>query len=158
MSDHLFSPLKLGNITLPNRICFPAHRTNFSVRGRVTDRHIAYYSRRARGKCGMIILGEICIHPDDRPWESMIEINHSEAINDFRKLTAAIHGNGAVIMAQLNHHGFQSSGNITRKAVLGPSANADIAFGETSKPMEPEDFAVVINAFSNAARIARNHC
>ncbi len=156
MFVHLFNPLQIGAITLPNRICFQAHRTNFTQNGRLTDRHIAYYSRRAQGKCGMIILGEICIHPDDVPWESMIEIYNPDAVNDFRKLTGAIHKHGTVVLAQLCHHGFQSSGSITRKAIWGPSANADISFGETSKPMEPEDFDVVINAFANAGRLARD--
>jgi mycofactocin system FadH/OYE family oxidoreductase 2 len=155
MFVHLFNPLQIGKITLPNRICFQAHRTNFTQNGRLNDRHFAYYSRRAQGKCGMIILGEICIHPDDVPWETMIEAYNPNAVKDFRKFTGEIHKYETPVIAQLCHHGFQSSGSITRKAVWGPSANADISFGETSKPMEPEDFEVIINAFADAGRIAR---
>ncbi len=156
MYHNLFKPLIVGQTTLPNRICFLAHRTNFAKKGRLSDRHISYYSRRAQGKCGLIILGELSIHPDDRPWESMIETYNPDAVKDFRVLTAAVHAYGTAIFAQLNHRGFQSSGAITRKAIWGPSAVSDIVFGETAKPMEPEDIEALVHAFSEAARTARD--
>lgn len=156
MYDQLFKPLGLGNVTLPNRACFLAHRTNFSKRGELNDKHIAYYTRRAMGGCGLIIVGELCIHPDNRPWESMINFYDPLVEKEFKKLTESIHSRDSLVFAQLNHHGFQSSGAITRKEVLGPSASSDISFGEVSKPMESEDFQVVIDAFSGSARIARN--
>lgn len=136
---------------MPNRVCFLAHRTNFGCKGRLNDRHIAYYRRRARGGCGLIIVGELSIHPNDRPWESMIETFSPEAVDDFRKLTQTVHAFGTPIFAQLNHHGFQSNGAITRQETWGPSATADVVFGEVSKAMETEDMATVVDAFSAAA-------
>jgi mycofactocin system FadH/OYE family oxidoreductase 2 len=151
MFDNLFTPLNLGNTTLSNRICLLAHRTNFSQSGRLNERHIAYYRRRAQGGCGLIILGELAVHPDDRPWETLIEVHRPEVAAGFQKLTDAVHQFDTRIMAQLNHWGFQSSGYVTRKAILGPSAVADIVFGETCKPMEPEDFTEIVDAYSQAA-------
>ncbi|MFZ0611095.1 MAG: hypothetical protein WAM73_02550 [Desulfobacterales bacterium] len=146
MHEHLFSPLKMGSTELPNRIALLAHRTNFAKSGRITDRHIAYYRRRAQGGCGLIIVGELAVHPDDRPWETLIEVHRPEVTADFQKLTDAVHHFDTRIMAQLNHRGFQSSGHVTRKAILGPSAIADIVFGETCKPMEPEDMTAIADA------------
>ena len=154
MFDYLFSPLTIGRVTLPNRICFLAHRTNFAQKGLLNDRHIAYYRRRAQGGCGLIILGGLSIHPHDRPWEPMIEAYHSHVVRDYRKLTNAVHELDSFIFAQLNHHGFQSSGAITRQAVWGPSAMSDIVFGETAKAMEMEDMEVVVDAFARAAILA----
>jgi mycofactocin system FadH/OYE family oxidoreductase 2 len=151
----LFEPLHLGNVKLPNRVCFLAHRTNFARRGRLNDRHIAYYRRRAQGGCGLIIVGELSIHAGDRPWEAMIEAFKPEVIDDYRRLTSAVHEFETRIFAQLNHHGFQSSGSITREAVWGPSAIADIEFGETAKAMETEDMVTVVAAFARAAELAR---
>ncbi|MDR3553313.1 MAG: hypothetical protein P4L55_01030, partial [Syntrophobacteraceae bacterium] len=73
MPNHIFSPLQLGKVSIPNRICFLAHRTNFPNQGVLTDQHVAYYRRRAEGGCGLIIVGELSVHPQDRPWEFMIE-------------------------------------------------------------------------------------
>ncbi|MBN1905356.1 MAG: FAD-dependent oxidoreductase [Deltaproteobacteria bacterium] len=154
MFDRLFTPLALGKTIIPNRVCFLAHRTNFSKRGELNEKHLAYYTRRAKGGCGLIILGELCIHPDNRPWGSLVNFYDPSVIRQFRKLTNAIHSHGSLIFAQLIHHGFQSSGAITRKEVWGPSANSDISFGEVSKPMEIEDIHEVIEAFANAALIA----
>ncbi len=154
MSKNLFSPLNIGAVTLPNRICLLAHRTNFASNGVLNDRHIAYYRRRAQGGCGLIILGELGLHLNDCPWETLIETYHPGAIADFQRLTHAVHEFDTRIFAQLNHYGFQSSGNITRQAVWGPSATSDIAFGETCKPMEPEDIDELVDAFAQAAVVA----
>lgn len=155
MSDHLFSPLRLGRVSIPNRICFLAHRTNFPNQGVLTDRHVAYYRRRAEGGCGLIIVGELSVHPQDRPWEFMIEAFDQKVLEGYRSLTEAVHEKGARVFANLNHHGFQSSGAITRCEVWGPSALSDIAFGETSKAMEDEDRETVTGAFCRAAFLAR---
>jgi len=155
MYDNLYTELKVGSIELSNRICFLAHRTNFARAGRLTNRHIAYYRRRARGGCGLIIVGELALHEGDRPWEAMVEAYRPEVVDDYRRLTAAVHEFETRIFAQLNHHGFQSSGSITRQAVWGPSAMADIEFGETAKAMEAEDMTALTAAFARAAEFAR---
>ncbi len=152
MVDHLFTFLKIGPVILPNRICFLAHRTNFGCKGRLNDRHIAYYRRRARGGCGLIILGELSIYPNDYPWEGMIETYHPAAVEDFQRFTDTLHASDTLVFAQLNHHGFQSNGARTRRETWGPSAVADVVFGEVCKPMEPEDITAVVDAFSDAAR------
>jgi len=154
-SDRLFSPLTVGGVQLKNRICFQAHRTHFADDGRINQRLIAYYRRRAQGGCGLITLGELSIHSHDQPWNKMIRAYGSDIVRDYRQLTGAIQEFGTRIFAQLCHHGFQSSGLVSRQAILGPSAVADIAFGEVSKVMEPEDMAEVISSFANAARLAR---
>jgi mycofactocin system FadH/OYE family oxidoreductase 2 len=151
MPAHLFSPLTVRGTELPNRVCFLAHRTNYGKSGRITDRHVAHYRRRAQGGCGLITVGELTVHPDDRPWETLIEAYDPETVAGFRRLTDAVHRFDTRIFAQLNHHGFQSSGAVTRKAVIGPSAVADIVFGEVCKPMEPEDIAEMIEAYRRSA-------
>ncbi len=151
MHEHLFSPLKLGKTKLANRICLLAHRTNFGRGGVLNDRHIAYYRRRAQGGCGLIIVGELAIHPNDRPWESLIDLQDDSIIRGLKRLTDAVHEFDTHVFAQLNHHGFQSSGHITRKSIWGPSATSDIVFGEACKPMEPEDMTELLEAFVQAA-------
>lgn len=152
---HIFKPLRIGTTTLKNRVCFSAHRTNFGRKGSLDDRHIAYYKRRARGGCGLITLGELSIHPNDRPWASMIELYHPDTPGRLKTLTDTLHALDTPVFAQLNHHGFQSHGAITRRETWGPSAVSDIVFGEVCKPMEPEDIEALIDAFANAALIIR---
>jgi mycofactocin system FadH/OYE family oxidoreductase 2 len=145
----------MGRAMLTNRICFMAHRTNFGHQGRLTDRHVAYYQRRAQGGCGLITIGELSISPNDMPYASLIAAYTPEVVADFQKLTRAIHHYDTRVFAQLGHHGFQSSGHITRQAVWAPSAIADIAFGETGKVMEEEDIQALLDAFARATELAR---
>jgi mycofactocin system FadH/OYE family oxidoreductase 2 len=153
--EFLFSPLKIGSITVSNRICFSAHTTNFATRGLINEQHIAYYEERARGGCGLIILGELSLHPSDRPYEPMIEAYDERVIPGYRELTSAMHTHQTKIFAQLSHSGFQCDGCISRHPVLGPSPVADIEFGETAKVMEPEDIEEIVEHFARAAGYVR---
>jgi mycofactocin system FadH/OYE family oxidoreductase 2 len=147
----LFSPIKLGEVEVPNRICFSAHTTNFAIQGLIHERHIAYYEERAKGGCGLIILGELSLHPTDRPYEQMIEAYDKKVVQGYQDLTSTIHQYPTKIFAQLNHGGFQCDGCISRQPVLGPSPISDIEFGEVAKVMEPEDIDEVIGNFARAA-------
>jgi mycofactocin system FadH/OYE family oxidoreductase 2 len=151
MFEILFSPLKIGQVEVPNRICFSAHSTNFATHGLINERHVAYYEERAKGGCGLIILGELSLHPTDRPYEQMIEVYDEKVISGFLELTSAIHRHPAKIFAQLNHSGFQCDGCLSRLPVLGPSPISDIEFGETAKAMEPEDVEEIVEHFGRAA-------
>jgi 2,4-dienoyl-CoA reductase (NADPH2) len=43
----LFSPLTIGKATVPNRISFSAHLTNFAENSLPSERHAFYYAARA---------------------------------------------------------------------------------------------------------------
>ena len=45
---YLWSPLRLGPVTVRNRIVFSAHLTNYADGGLPTEQHAAYYEARAR--------------------------------------------------------------------------------------------------------------
>ncbi|MGD0918515.1 MAG: mycofactocin system FadH/OYE family oxidoreductase 2 [Thermodesulfobacteriota bacterium] len=147
----LFSPIKLREVEIPNRICFSAHTTNFAVHGLINERHIAYYEERAKGGCGLIILGELSIHPTDRPYEQMIEAYDRKVVQGYQELTSAVHKHPTKIFAQLSHSGFQCDGCISRQPVLGPSPISDVEFGEVAKVMEPEDINEIVENFAKAA-------
>ena len=56
--SHLFSPIKVGNCEIRNRILQSGHGTLFSeeINGMImpTERHARYYARRAKGGIGLI--------------------------------------------------------------------------------------------------------
>ncbi len=50
---HLFSPFRLGNVTLKNRLVMAPMALNYSTeKGEVQQRQIDYYLERARGESG----------------------------------------------------------------------------------------------------------
>lgn len=57
--DLLFSPIKLGWLRLPNRLVMPAMTTNLAGDdGSITNRLIDFYTARARGRVGMVVVAQ----------------------------------------------------------------------------------------------------
>jgi 2,4-dienoyl-CoA reductase (NADPH2) len=151
---HLFSPLRVGPLTLANRVVFCAHLTNYAGDGLPTEQHAAYYARRAAGGAGLIITEEHSTHPADQPYEKLIQGYRPEVIPGYRRITGAVHAHGVPVLAQLNHNGGQSSGMYSRLPVQAPSPVPDPLFREVPKPAEPDEIAEIVAGY---ARVAR-HC
>jgi 2,4-dienoyl-CoA reductase (NADPH2) len=144
---YLFSPLKIGSVTVPNRIVFSAHLTNLSENNLVGERLTNYYVERAKGGCGLIITEEQSVHPTDHAYEPLIHAFHEDVVAGYRKLTEKVHSYGAKIFAQINHNGIQCSGLYSRLPVWGPSPVYDPIHREMPKEMEPEDIKEVIDGY-----------
>ena len=151
---YLFSPLKIGATIVSNRINFAAHLTNLSQNHQISDAHIAYYTERARGGCGLITTEELTVHPSDLAYEKLVDAFKPEVIPGFQKLTRAIHKYETKIFAQLNHNGMQADGKFSRLPVWGPSPGRDPLFRETAKAMEHEEIAECIAYFALSAQHA----
>src|SRR5947209_2955860 len=65
----LLEPLALGSRTARNRVVFGPHETNLARRRAISDRHVAYYRRRAEGGAGVIVVEEASVHESDWPYE-----------------------------------------------------------------------------------------
>ncbi len=62
MYDLLFSPGKIGGLTLPNRIVMTAASASLSQPdGTMTEDMLAYYEARAKGGVGLIITEMVCV-------------------------------------------------------------------------------------------------
>jgi mycofactocin system FadH/OYE family oxidoreductase 2 len=151
---YLFSPLKLGRLTLKNRVVFSAHLTNYAERGLASERHAAYYAARAAGGAGLIITEEHSTHPTDWPYEKLIHGYRPEAVPGYRRITAAVHRHGTPILAQINHNGGQASGLYTRRPVWAPSATPDPLFREVPKAVDAREIDEIVAGYAKVA----THC
>jgi mycofactocin system FadH/OYE family oxidoreductase 2 len=150
-SKLLFTPLKIGNITVENRIVFSAHLTNYAEDFMPTERHAYYYRERARGGVGLIITEEHSTHPTDHPYEKLIHAFNPKVIPGYRMITEMVHAEGVPILAQINHNGGQASGMFTRLPAWAPSAIADPLFREVPKAVEKEDIQQIIEGYAKVA-------
>ena len=147
----LFTPIKVGSLTLNNRIVFSAHLTNYAEGYMPSERHVYYYRERARGGAGLIITEEHSTHPTDHPYEKLIHAFNPAVIPGYRQITAAVHAEGTPILAQINHNGGQSSGMFTRLPAWAPSSVADPMFREVPKAVELEDIQEIIAGYAQVA-------
>jgi 2,4-dienoyl-CoA reductase-like NADH-dependent reductase (Old Yellow Enzyme family) len=151
---HLFAPLRLGPITVSNRIVFSAHLTNYAREGLPTEQHAAYYEARAAGGAGLIITEEHSTHPTDWPYEKLIHGFHRDVIPGYRQITDAAHRHGTPIFAQINHNGGQASSMYSRLPVWAPSAVADPLFREVPKAVNVREIADIVAGYGLVA----GHC
>ncbi len=151
---YLFTPLKLGPITVRNRVVFSAHLTNYAANGLPTDQHAAYYEARAVGGAGLIITEEHSTHPTDWPYEKLIHGFHRQVIPGYRKITEAVHRHGVPVFAQINHNGGQASSMYSRLPVWAPSAVPDPLFREVPKAVNTREIAEIVAGYALVA----GHC
>ena len=151
---YLFSPLRLGPVTVRNRLVFSAHLTNYAANGLPTEQHAAYYAARAEGGAGLIITEEHSTHPTDWPYEKLIHGFHRDVIPGYRAITDAVHRHRVPIFAQINHNGGQASSMFSRLPVWAPSAVADPLFREVPKAATHAEIDEIVAGY---ARVAE-HC
>ena len=150
----LFSPLRLGPVTVRNRIVFSAHLTNYAEDGLPSEQHAAYYAARAEGGAGLIITEEHSTHPTDWPYEKLIHGYRPEVIAGYRRITDAVHRHGTPIFAQINHNGGQGSGMYTRLPLWAPSPVADPLFREVPHAVDESEIAEIVAGYATVA----THC
>jgi 2,4-dienoyl-CoA reductase (NADPH2) len=148
---YLFSPLRLGPLTVRNRIVFAAHLTNYATDGMPSEQHAAYYAARAAGGAGLIITEEHSTHPTDWPYEKLIHGFHPEVVPGYRRITDAVHAHDVPILAQLNHNGGQASGMYSRLPVWAPSPVPDPLFREVPKALDRREIAEVVAGYGAVA-------
>ena len=151
---HLFTPLRLGPVTVANRIVFSAHLTNYAADGLPTEQHVAYYAARAAGGTGLVITEEHSTHPTDWPYEKLIHGFRPEVIDGYRRMTDAVHAHDVPIFAQINHNGGQASSMYTRLPVWAPSPVPDPLFREVPKAVEPHEIREIVDGYALVAA----HC
>ncbi|GAB7220570.1 alkene reductase [Vibrio comitans] len=105
MTAALFEPIKLGNITLKNRIVMPPMtRSRASQPGDVANEIMAtYYGQRSQA--GLIISEGTQISPMGKGYAWTPGIYSKQQIAGWKKVTEAVHSNGGRIFAQLWHVG-----------------------------------------------------
>ena len=145
--------LTIGGRTAPSRIMFGPHVTNLGDDDRsLTSRHVAYYERRARGGCGIIVTEGASVHSSDWPYERAPLA--SACGPGWRAIADACHAHGSLVIASLDHAGGQGSSAYSQSPLWAPSRVPEVNSREVPKWMEADDIAAVIAGFADAARLA----
>ncbi|KAF5363228.1 hypothetical protein D9758_008381 [Tetrapyrgos nigripes] len=102
----LFTPLQLGPITLRNRFFMAALTRDRNVPTNVpTDLVAEHYRQRAEGGAGLIVTETTLISQQGTPWPHTPGIWSEEQISAWKKVTNAVHEEGARIYSQILHVG-----------------------------------------------------
>lgn len=105
---HLFEPIRIGSMTLKNRIVMPPMSTNFGDPerpGAVSDKHVHYYVERAMGGAGMILIESASVNPKAASRAYGLALHDDRFIAGLQTLVQRVKGSGAACGIQLNHGG-----------------------------------------------------
>ncbi|MFG3022375.1 mycofactocin system FadH/OYE family oxidoreductase 1 [Streptomyces sp. NPDC048254] len=143
--------ITLAGRRAPSRVLFGPHPTNLGTTQReLTQRHTAYYERRAAGGAGIVVTETASVTDDDHPYERAPLAARCE--QGWAEVGEACHRHGALVLASLGHAGGQGSSAYSQSVLWAPSPFADAASRELPAEMEQEQLDAVVAGFAGAAR------
>lgn len=158
MTRTLFTPFRLKNLELPNRIVMAPMTRSFSPGGVPGENVADYYARRAAADVGLIVTEGTTV----RRGGSCNDVNipnfyKADALDGWSRVVAKVHAEGGKIAPQIWHQG------MVRKAGTGPEPDAptDSPSGitHTGKQILPEPTTAevedMVMAYADAAADAK---
>jgi 2,4-dienoyl-CoA reductase-like NADH-dependent reductase (Old Yellow Enzyme family)/thioredoxin reductase len=153
----LFSPGRIGPLTLRNRIVMAPMEKNLALpTGAVTRRYIDYCEARAEGGAALILLESMYVHPAGAGHRYQLGIHDDDLVPGYRRLVDACHRHGALVGAEINFAGRQTSSATTFSQPVAPSAVpcTALAAGETPRVLTPSEIHDLVGLYAAAARRA----
>ena len=150
----IFEPITIKRTTIKNRIAMTPMGTNYGeTSGEMSNRHMNYYSLRAKGGVGLIILENANIeYPVGSNGTSQIRIDHDSFMPRYYQLVENLHKNGATVAIQINHAGASASSARTGMETVSSSNIPTKAGGETPRPMTKEEIMTTVKKYGEAAK------
>lgn len=149
----VFSPAKLGPLTLRNRVIKAATFEARTPDALVTDDLIEYHRLPAAGGVGMTTVAYCAVSPGgstsgDGMWM------RPEAVPGLRRLAEAVHAEGAAVSAQIGHAGPVADARSNKATALAPVRFFNPLAMRFAKKATRDDIADVTAAHADAARLA----
>lgn len=166
MANDIFSPVRLGDLELQNRIVMaPMTRDRAGPNDEPTDIMVEYYRQRAA--CGLIVTEGTQPSPHGKGYWRTPGIHSPVQVEGWRKVADAVHAEGALISMQIMHVGRASvrANKAADAQTVAPSAipcpdpipGPDGVPVPTEMPraLETAEIPGVIQEYVTAARNAR---
>lgn len=148
-----FEPVQLGPLTLRNRIIKAATFEGVMPRGAVTPELVEFHRRTAAGGVALTTVAYCAVSKGGRVSRDTM-VFRPELAKDLRAVTDAVHGEGALIGAQLGHAGLVAQGHSHRNPSLAPTTRFSPAAMGRVKGATAADLDTVQADFVTAATTA----
>ena len=136
---------------LKNKFIFAPIKTGYSDgTGRVTERHLVFYKKRAR-YLGAVIPEPFYMDKGLREIPTQMGIDNDNKISGLKKLTDLLHGTDTKAIAHLNHPGRMANPNIPGNYFISSTDKPCENKGKVPRKMEKIDIEKVIDLFRECA-------
>lgn len=149
---HLFKPLDLGFVTLPNRVLMGSMHTGLEDHARDYEKLAAYFAERARGGVGLMVTGGLA--PNIAGWLKPFAGRMSMPwhVARHRLVTDAVHANAGRICMQILHAGRYGYQPLS----VAPSKIKSPITPFTPRALSARGVEKTIDDFANCARLAQD--
>lgn len=158
---HLFSPLRIGNVKMKNRIiCAPTSPSMIDLNGHFTPEMIAYLEEKAMGGAGVVTYGEAIVHSaTGKSHNKQLQLDAFGVRQGMTEAARAIHNAGSYANIQLSHGGMYGG----LASVGGDVDTCQIAYGPSDmmmpagevKEMPNEMIYEIIESYGKAAKLCK---
>jgi len=152
--NKVFSPATLGDLKLRNRLIRTAAFEGMCPNGVPTDQLVEHHRSMAAGGVGMTTVAYASVSADGRTYGHQILMSE-QVLAPLRKLTEAVHAQGAAASIQLGHCGYFASMSATGERPIGASRLLNLYGLTFSRAMTDADIVRVTEDFGRGARLAR---
>jgi 2,4-dienoyl-CoA reductase-like NADH-dependent reductase (Old Yellow Enzyme family) len=154
-AEALFRPLKIGKVTVRNRVMSTSHAPGYGKDGKPQERYQLYHAEKAKGGIGLTMFGgSSSVSPDSpaAPW-NQVSVADDSVIPYFQQFADRVQSHGAKLMIQLTHMGRRTRWDTEHwLPTISASARREPASRSIPREMEDEDIARVVADFAAAAR------
>jgi 2,4-dienoyl-CoA reductase-like NADH-dependent reductase (Old Yellow Enzyme family) len=152
----LFTPIKIGQTTIPNRFVRSATQDFMaSDDGEVTARQVDLFTRLAEGEVGLIITGHAFVQPQGKASPRQLAVYDDRFIEGLARIAAAVHRFPSRVFLQIAHAGRQTKEKLCGCTPVSPSAVFDPVSKVMPRELSTAEIRVLIGDFIQAARRAR---
>ncbi len=162
----MFTPFRLREIELPNRVVVSPMAQYKAIDGTPADWHFSHYTSRALGGAGLVVTEMTCVSPEARITPGCTGLYAPEHETAWRRIVDFVHKETpAKIAVQLGHSGPKGSTQLGWEEmdaplpdgnwpIMGPSSVAWSPANQTPSEMTLADMERVRGEFVNAADMA----
>lgn len=141
--------VRIGTLTVKNRLVMPPMRTGKASGRHVTDDLVNYYRERAEGsRPGIIIMEHSFIDENGRASDNQLSLATGDMIAEHRRLTEAIHDGGSLAFAQLNHAGSNGIDESVSACQVNLPSNP---LKGRPRPLDPGEIRAIEQRFADSA-------
>ncbi|MDR0879958.1 MAG: NADPH dehydrogenase NamA [Clostridioides sp.] len=148
----LYTPLKIKDLELKNRIVMPPMCMYSSEDGFANKWHQIHYSTRAIGGVGLIIVESTGVSPEGRISDKDLGLWDDNQVDKLKKIVKKVHAFGGKIAVQLNHAGRKCE--VKELEIEAPSPILYSDDYSVPKEMSLSDIKETVSEFKSASRRA----
>lgn len=150
----IFTPVTFGPVTLRNRVIRSAAFENMAYNNSPSQDLFNYHTAVARGGVGMTTVAYASVNRSGLSFDGQLWMRE-EIVPDLKKLTDAVHAEGAKASIQLGH-----CGNMTHRATcgctpVGASGGFNLYSPTFVRKLRKDEILSIVEDFGHAVELAR---